>query len=93
MRKIWGDLSKAKHPEAVVYLHNSSLSGLHFATKDEMSRVMAGFAKQQAVAFADFIHRYAEKYGNSWGIYGTDQPIRSTEELYNLFLNETRDKE
>jgi hypothetical protein len=43
--------------------------------------------QNHAIAFANWIHKYADKYMDKWGLYGTDKPIRTTEELYELFVN------
>jgi hypothetical protein len=72
---------------------NVAFNSVLFEDLDEyeslVSEILAESHKEQnhAIAFANWIHKYADKYMDKWGLYGTDKPIRTTEELYELFVN------
>lgn len=71
--------------ETTVYLEGQTLgfNSVNFEDYEDPDELK----KIHAVAFAQWIHKYASKMGHKWGVYGTDKPIRSTEELYELFIN------
>jgi hypothetical protein len=51
----------------------------------EIRQLKAAMLKEESIDFANWIHKYASKMGHKWGVYGTDKPIRSTEELYEMY--------
>jgi len=74
---------------------------IHFysnAGRDELADFILDHAKQQAIAFAEFLH--PDEDGNHWQMYdGYDRWINlktnevlSTSQLYNLFINQTENK-